>query len=1066
MSKKKGDSSINENVIPRKEILRDILGLPDPQQRSILLAELIAQGPEKGISEQEIADFEEEDARIRAHEYEHLFAHDEEVRAIVLRYDGTPILARALVKLRPAHFYNRGFVHRVRMKLNADLGKIKVRDRGAGGGLEELKRRPELPESIQAEMFPFDCEHVFRTVLPTMSKNPDAGIAFLTERIHDEIEGSYNIRVFQWTLEYCRKLLAMEFPAFVTNMKGFRYPAFHVRWWIDKSASSPRHLNMGDTGTYKSSFGIISMVHFGCKKILILCSPNPEAKEHWNTEIVESFKEKRDRCFVIRRGKDIDDAVASDKQFTVIPYSILIRPGVLEKLLTMPFDGLIWDESQYGNHVQRVESKYQVKRADACVQLVKKLSLKRLSALSATPWENHPKELAALASAILPDLFPTVESFRSAQPDDPRFLRELFDTHILEVELREIKEHQEITPKPWENLFGDELIDMEPNHAEVYEFVRAWEPESGLKTDYLHASVKVRQLLEAAVHPHAVEHEYPWTKAQRALFDDSELSTKLRWMKRMIAKKRAEGAKIVVATGIVVDGVTRDEEEVLRFWVGRLFQEWYGEEHVLILDAKVTSKAGRVGSSARHQLITQWRMNPDTWLLLVSKLVCPDTINLSVPAQKGVEKVFITSLSLLWKPWKQFLGRFIRGVITDPPVEYTVPVLRGTIDEALLRLNQKKWDAQLLFRAQVALTREELKLFDPKYNIEQLRDMTLSDAQVITNIGRDIRTRGELGAYEHLQKPFKTSTHLEEFAKSWWNVNDTSRAADIARFMKPAISRLLESRLVDPERIFDAGCGALRLELLLELAVYGMDMNPHMIEIAREKSPHRGKNARVGFLSSMPTEWTKKFDLTVASLVIDWSTSKKVKSEAESDRIRILRELVRVTDPDGYIWLTFTEACMDIEIMQRWREGLEAQGMSVVEPLTGFCRSQDNHGRHPTQFWSLCFSPNGRAWKARSTSPFELLYETIRITEVKRKAGGKKDPKKDPRNEPIIHERFEIEQLSGIVLETNVATTQAIGEEAKRLEQAPGLSPRKRSVLAEITRFASSLWQFATSIFG
>ena len=180
----------------------------------------------------------------------------------------------------------------------------------------------------------------------------------------------------------------------------------------------------------------------------------------------------------------------------------------------------------------------------------------------------------------------------------------------------------------------------------------------------------------------------------------------------------------------------------------------------------------------------------------------------------------------------------------------------------------------------------------------------------------------------------------------------------LAPEMREAILRLEEDGLVHAEGILDAGCGPLTLERYLDQSVHGIDMNPHMIELARTHSPWQGKNARVGYLSELPEEWTGKFELTVASLVLHWTSLRHVRGTLP-DRMRILQQLVRITHPHGYVWLTFPLSVMTQPVLARWVRAFSRMGFVIIKELTGLVRARDVVARkRPFMFWSIYFSPN------------------------------------------------------------------------------------------------------------
>ncbi len=1004
--------------ISKRELLELVASLPDGESKKMLIAHLLKTGE---VTEEEVASMVVEDVRQNLAKFSEAFQNDELLRFLWNRFQNYPqYLARALVRARPDLFYAYGFAFRLIMKLRANLGPVVLRPRHPSEDEDPSVFMAGLPAMVRTDIFALEKECRFREYLYVFSRDPQIGFEMLADDIR-KATSDYERLILEGVRDYSQRLLSMTFPGFVQTFHGSPFPAFHVRWWIDQVESVPRVLNIGDTGTQKTAFATMAMDHYGSSKVLVLCTAN--ARLHWSREISAYLQEPDGRVFLVANRGEAALAAKSKAQFIIVAYSTLIQRGVVETLKAIPFDGLIWDECQYGKNVAGV---HPAQRAAACAALFRELPLKRLIALSATPWENHPIELGAVASALRPDVFPSPEIFRQGRPEDPRFLREFFAANVVEVELREIKDLPPILPKPWEDLFGAELIKLNDDHQEVYTFVRENDKVK------LQPAQKVGRLLLTTVHPHKVQAKYEWPPELASAFDNWELSTKLQWLKDRLTKEIEAGAKVVVGTGIYAEGITRPENgNDSETWVGGLLKEWFGQDKVIVIDGTVSQTIEADGSSERDRLIQRWRSDPEARILLVSMRACPDSINLTVPALPGVNKLFVTTLSYPWVPWKQFLGRFWRegqGV----PVEYCVPVLQGTIDESLLRLVTRKWGIQQLFRAQVPLTEEEMAFLDKRVNIRKLAEESRSDQDKVNIFGMMVQGRGEQGAKQKFDSAYGASTNGEIFARAFLSVQEFATSGHISRFMKTVIEQFEAQGLIHESGILDAGCGPLTLERRLGQAIHGIDMNPHMIDLARPLSPHQGQNARVGFLSQLPTEWTAKFELVVASLVLDWS-SLQAKAGKLPERLAILGELVRVCHPFGRVWLTATRQSLNGEILQTWLFALQANGFSLVEELSGLVQATDACGSgEPFSFWSICFSPNGRNFRIGNPQDFRFVFETERVKKIRGRNGDDKE-KEQKEHRRIIHQEFKVVQLSGATFEAKAAGQQAVEREVGRL---------------------------------
>ena len=755
------------------------------------------------------------------------------------------------------------------------------------------------------------------------------------------------------------------------------------------------------------------------------------ARENWASEI-SIYTGQENAVSLIANQRALYSKLEREARYTLIAYTTLAKEGVAEACIKAGFDGFIWDECQYGKNAA---GQNPAKRAEACSKLIHEIPLKRIVALSATPWENHPREIAAVAAALRPEVFPSAENFRQSGLDDARLLREVLGSRGVDVELREVEDLPPVDPKPWEDLFGVELIDPTPWHRAMYLHLREKDENRTVSTE------KVRRLLLATTHPHAVKTVCSWPSDLEQGFDNLMFSTKLGWLKRVLTQELKTGAKVVIGTGIWVEGITRvSDEEKQMVMVADVLREWFGKDSMLVLDGNVSQAIRNGKKSLRRQLIEEWRQEASKRILLVSIRACPDSVNLSVPKLPGIIKLFVTALSYPWVPWKQFLGRFLRkgqGV----PVHYKVPVLKGTICESLWHLLERKWEAQKLFRALVPLTDEELKRFDHSADVKFLTDEARSAMQRVNLINSRMRGQGESGALAVLGESYGGSTNSHVFAEAFLETQEHGASGHISRCMQKVICKLRDEGLIHPEKILDAGCGPVTLERRLGWPVYGIDLNHRMIELGRSHSSHGAIHAQQGFLSRLPKEWQGKVEVTVASLVLDWSRITLKEGERQfPERLRILAELVRVTNPQGQVWIAATRESMNEEVLQSWTTGLKSLGFSMVEHLTGLVRATDAREGSKFSFWSICFSPNGKVFLPRNHEAYAFLFEK-RGSKVVRGSNGRKVPLIEQRK--VIHQEFEVVEAAGMTRRIEDAAVKVVQSEVSRLATASDVGGRK-----------------------
>lgn len=1011
------------------QLIRDS-AISESEKRAFL-AELLASGE---ITEQDIAEMILENIEERFDEFSKLFQHDEMLRFLWERFRNYPTaLARALVQARPDLFYTYGFAIRLVIKLRTELGELLLVPGGSGNGGEGEEPGPtaSLPQAVKRDLFRLDIECRFREFLYFFSRDLAVGFDLLEAEISRAVT-AYDRSVLRAVKELVERLLSMPLPGIRTTRFGRPFPALHVRWWLDASREVSRCLNIGDTGTYKTSFATLAVHLAAAKRTLVLSAPH--ARENWHAELPQYFDDAP-AIQVVRSEADLR-ALRPRDGFTIVGYSTLAIEGAVARLLDQGYDSLIQDECHYAKNVNGTAAK----RALACVELVRGLPLMKYVALSATPTENRPEELAGMAVALRPELFPNAETFvMSGAAKNPRLMRELFADQILEIEAREIRELPDIRPKPWEDLFG--AVPVAPSNAQKRLYRRMVDEE-------LPVSRKLVSLLKAAIHP-------PLLGEPFARPDSWMSSAKLVWLKQYIDQRIAKG-KVVVATGLFATSVTHaDDGQTDAEWIGGRLRTWYGTETVLCIDDTVGITRNGDLPSPREDVVQRWRTDPEARILLVSMQACPDSINLSVPAMPGVESLAITSLSLGWKPWKQFLGRFWRegqGV----PIEYANPILVGTVDEDLLRLNQEKWNAQQLFRAGAPITQKEWEYIESRgtKGISAVQRDAIEHVNVLMNL---LRGKGESAAARILRGLYGAERRDQALARHFLAIQSFSTSGHIARFMRRVLNRWQECGLIASERILDAGCGPLTLERYLNVPVCGVDLNPSMLEVGRGESPFGGPHAIEGRLSALPEEWTGRFEVTVASMVMDL-TDPHMRGR-KSERVQILQELTRVTNPHGLVWLTWNASAHTDETFDAWQRGLREAGAKIRGEMTGRVVATDEP-QHPFSFWSLVFTANGAPLRFADSNAFLHAFEVPR---QKRRGRPRQQEQPPSIGKRVVHDRFAIEQ-DGASMEDAQAADKALLEELRRWSAA-GLKGRKlHRPLAEVVRHFSHDWRLLVEL--
>lgn len=1022
-----------------EQVLRLLAGMPDDENKFRRIETLYQGGH---LSDEDCYHLLVQSIQNNPRYYFEQIVGDDVLTYAWQKFQGNPkALAEALVRARPDIFYgDQAWVTRLVIeiqssaRLGAELGMISIPPRrGGGDGIgRNIKADASLLSRIPKEFRELEVSSCVRELIYWFSRDIAMGDDYVAEQAA-KADSDYEREIWIEAHGRIRSFLQMAFPYAVGRIDGNLFPSVHVRWWLALSEKEKRVLNIGDTGTYKTSYGAIAVREAGCELVLVLCAPN--ARANWERELKIYFPDMRayGKIWVV---DSVDKAFwkPPQTQFLIVGYPQLVNNEIVEWLRRVPFDGLIWDECQYGKNFSGADP---AARAVACQWLISVAGhrLKKTVALSATPWENSPEEFAALAVMLRPDLFPDHEAFKcSGAWASPRFLRALFETCILEVDVDEIEDLPPVAPDPWQDLFGAVAVPTTDLQEAIYDYMLEYSPDNGEEDGDgepeeadssargINASQKVRHLLYATDMPQVLSklgHLYDWPDEIKTAIADWRTSAKLVWLKEFI-DARKDKAKFVVGSGLYIEGVTCPVNgDTNIFWMGDLLRAWYGEEAVLILD-------GSVRNSARDDLIERWRRDPEARILLISQRTCPDSINLSlmIRGDPSVEKLYNIGFSHGWIPWKQFRGRFRRRG-QKVPIVCVSPVIEGSVDESRLDLLRRKWKLQVLFRSSVPPTEEELD--ELRGEAGRIADR-VTPKQRVRRINTAMQGRGEEGALAYYGQESGLSSNAEVFARDYVKVQDRHASGHIARFMRKTLEDGLMplGLLDDPQYIADLACGPGTLARYLKQRVSGIDFNPHMIRIARELAPEFTDQLIVGRLTALPDEWTNRFRLSVCSMALDWLDWSP--TDPDCGRLRAMREILRVTEPHGIVWLTFHDHALSATLYKAWTRELRRQGCQIL-PVSGRVVpiGLSDSTKPAFAFWSICFTPNGNVVRLPDASPFSFAFEHEKSMW---KQGGHKKPKLGGDGEPRLYEDFEIVDPSG--KEPAVLDKDAIRQTARR----------------------------------
>ena len=169
-------------------------------------------------------------------------------------------------------------------------------------------------------------------------------------------------------------------------------------------------------------------------------------------------------------------------------------------------------------------------------------------------------------------------------------------------------------------------------------------------------------------------------------------------------------------------------------------------------------------------------------------------------------------------------------------------------------------------------------------------------------------------------------------------------------------------------------------------------------------------------------------------MVVDW---KQLGTVQDSQRIKALTELIRVTDPHGLIWLTFNEKALDESLFKAWTQALKKSGCEL-SPLTGFVVPVEQAGKKKPDFafWSIVFTPAGHHLTPFDPLSFRFRFELEQMKYKQAKIGHHGKSSKDL--EQVCYERFVIKDPEAHETSDTVGVRQTLLKELARWSKIEG----------------------------
>jgi hypothetical protein len=819
-------------------------------------------------------------------------------------------------------------------------------------------------------------------------------------------------KLLGYVRDLMRGLLQEKYPPFKSEIvKGLPFPSMHVRLWVRQIEDRGNALIVGDVGTQKTSAAVIGLERLNCRATIIVC--RSYAKEMWAQEIQRYYREPMDPIVVegssdIERLARMKPADLRRHRFIIIGYGG-IQNGydageeegsygeqLTDLLCRLKPDSVIIDEAH--------AIKGSGERSRRVLKIAQLPSVKHRVMLSATPFENHPNEVAHLATLLEPKTFPTEDIFHAMCRDNPRLFFGLMAQRMCDYFAQE------------------DVLDLPPTNLNIYGFfptVRLECPKDmmrvhlAIQEDGRHEPrLKVLRMMQFLSVPYVAREWYLGLRGAEC-FHDPHGNPKLEYLHRAISERIKTG-KVVIASGIFASGVTRSMEGADHdpdvYVVASIIERWFPEK-VLRIDGTSTND--------RAAIQERWRNDPDARILIASVPATSESLNFTQRHISGsVEMVTVFYLAMPWKPtqYLQFNGRFRRPG-AEVPIEVFSLIVNGTADEALLELNERKWRNFLIgVYGMPILTEEEEALERATF-----KKLVLTPSNWLRAAFERMLGLGEDGIRRFLDADLKDLPVAQTIAEYYLKMEERGTPGHVSRLVVPTLKRWHETGTIrDWEKVLDVGPGPLVLERKLNAPLHAIEINPKMIEIGRAHSYHGGKNAMVGGASRMPEAWSGKFSLVVASLVLDLTSRKVSKAKVPTERTRVFQEFHRVLEIDGLLWAVVHERCFDQESFTAFLGNLRRYGFEPVEPWCNRIQAVD-HRTHKFAVWSLLLRKRTEIHDVNPPCPL-FVHELVREEVVRHATSGVAPTQSTESPQAVHHEKFAICDATGTLLPVETLT--------------------------------------------
>ena len=369
----------------------------------------------------------------------------------------------------------------------------------------------------------------------------------------------------------------------------------------------------------------------------------------------------------------------------------------------------------------------------------------------------------------------------------------------------------------------------------------------------------------------------------------------------------------------------------LKEWV----KDYCDPATVLLIDGTVG-----VGKS-RDAVISRWVDEPDYAAILTTLEATYQsrdyTLNKIIDslgrAIRGVTKILISP------PWnnqqlQQIAGRDRRqGQLI--PVDLKILLAKGLFDQGKAEAVMYTYLLSRVALSGMVLSKEQQAFFDSKRvgNRIQLQN---PEARFLRDTFAWIRGAGENRIRDYFRQPsvLGESSKGQLFAEQFYaGGRDAYRLTGYNAELEAYLTKLLVSK---DSRILSVGAGSLLYQRKLQRGVDNVDINPLIMSVAwEEASQYGGRTIEAAASALSEVDFPSgSYKLVESAFALDMSSLNN--NIDDSDRVRILSQVNRVLEQNGYLILTLPEKSFDDRRFDIWIEALEKHfGLEIDRDRSG-----------------------------------------------------------------------------------------------------------------------------------